>query len=128
MTSVRLDKWLWAARFFRTRTLAKQALEKGWVKVNGVKARASREVQIGMELEVRQGQISKTLMVLSLSEQRGPAAVAAQLYQETRESQQQREEQTALRRAQRDGLELPENRPERNQRRRLQQMKRQLSK
>jgi len=124
MSSVRLDKWLWAARFFRTRALAKQALEKGQIKINGVKARPSRDVQLGMMLEVRQGWTVKTIEVLGLSEQRGPAKSAANLYRETPESVSQREEEIALRKAQRAGLELPEGRPDKRQRRQLGGMKR----
>lgn len=124
MSSVRLDKWLWAARFFRTRTLAKQALEKGQVKVNGVKARPSRDVQPGMMLEVRQGWAVKIIEVLDLSEQRGSAKVAENLYRETPESLMQREKEVALRKAQKAGLELPEGRPDKRQRRQLSGMKR----
>lgn len=124
MNSVRLDKWLWAARFFRTRALAKQALEKGQIKINGVRARPSRDVQPGMMLEVRQGWTVKTIEVLGLSEQRGPAKSAVNLYQETPESVSQREEEIALRKAQRAGLELPEGRPDKRQRRQLGGMKR----
>lgn len=124
MNSVRLDKWLWAARFFRTRGLAKQALEKGQVKVNGVKARPSRDVQPGMMLEVRQGWTLKTVEVLELSEQRGPAASAAKLYEETPESASKREEEVALRKAAKAGLDLPDKRPDKRQRRQLSDMKR----
>lgn len=124
MNSVRLDKWLWAARFFRTRALAKQALEKGQVKVNDVKARPSRDVQPGMMLEIRQGWTVKTVEVLELSEQRGPAKAAANLYRETPESLRARQEEVALRRAQKAGLELPEGRPDKRQRRQLSGMKR----
>lgn len=124
MNAVRLDKWLWAARFFRTRALAKQALEKGQVKVDGVKAKPSREVQKGMMLEVRQGWAAKTVEVLELSEQRGPARTAASLYLETPESLTRRQEEVALRRAQSAGLELPVGRPDKRQRRQLSGMKR----
>ena len=124
MNSVRIDKWLWAARFFRTRALAKQALEKGQVKIQGVKARPSRDVQVGMLLEVRQGRVVKRVEVMQLSEQRGPASQAAELYRETPESVRAREQEAAMRRAHRAGLELPGGRPDKRQRRQLSALKR----
>ena len=125
MSGVRIDKWLWAARFFRTRALAKQALEKGQVSIDGVRARPSREVQVGMQLSLRQGDAERVVDVLALSEQRGPASQAQALYQETAASLQAREAARALRRAERAGWQPPAGRPQRNQRRRLGAIKRQ---
>lgn len=85
----RLDKWLWAARFYKTRALAVQAIDKGWVLVNGQAAKRSRLVRVADLLQVRQGghgELKRELRVLGLSELRGPAPVAQQLYQETAES------------------------------------------
>ncbi len=124
MDSLRLDKWLWAARFFRTRALAKQALEKGHIRVAGLRAKASREIQVGMQLEIRQGDEVRLVQVLALSEQRGPASQAVQLYREAPESLQKREHQRALKRAERAGWTPPPKRPDRDQRRQLSGLKR----
>ena len=85
----RLDKWLWAARFYKTRALAVQAIDRGWVQVNGQAAKRARSLRVGDLLLVRQGghgELKRELRVLGLSEVRGPAPVAQQLYQETAES------------------------------------------
>jgi ribosome-associated heat shock protein Hsp15 len=83
---MRLDKWLWAARFYKTRALAVEAIDKGRVQVNGQAAKRSRTLRIGDRIALRQGErgeIASELNVLGLSEQRGPATVAQQLYAET---------------------------------------------
>jgi ribosome-associated heat shock protein Hsp15 len=82
----RIDKWLWAARFYKTRTLAAEEIAKGRVRVNGEVVKASRELRPGDLLELRQGQVARTVTVLGLSLARGPAPVAQLLYQETAES------------------------------------------
>lgn len=87
---VRLDKWLWAARFFKTRNLAKQAVEGGKVHCNGQRCKSSREVAIGQVLTIRQGWDEKTVVVRGLSEKRQGASVAGQLYEETPESLEKR--------------------------------------
>jgi len=97
-SGVRLDKWLWAARFFKTRSLAAEEVHKGRVSVNGTVAKAAREVRIGDTIALRQGNIPKTVQVLGLSHMRGPAPVAQQLYAETPESQQQRQQLAEQRR------------------------------
>ena len=97
---VRLDKWLWAARFFKTRGLAKQAVEGGKVQAAGQKMKPGRELQVGMMLTIRQGWDEKTVEVLGLSEQRRGAPEAQQLYRETPESVQQREERAEQRKMQ----------------------------
>ena len=86
MTGVRMDKWLWAARFFKTRALAAKACEMGRVQSNGVVAKAAREVRLGDVLRVRNEGGDFGIEVLMLSEVRGPAAVAQALYRETEES------------------------------------------
>ena len=85
-TRVRLDKWLWAARFYKTRALACDEIGRGRVAVNGLTAKASREVRLGDTLELRQGPVQRTVVVLLLSSARGPAPVAQALYGETPDS------------------------------------------
>ena len=94
---MRLDKWLWAARFFKTRSLATQAIDAGRVKVNGERAKPAREIKPGDRLEVRGGDADWTLTVLGLSMQRGPAPVAQALYEEDAESIARRAQQIAER-------------------------------
>jgi ribosome-associated heat shock protein Hsp15 len=88
---VRLDKWLWAARFFKTRTLAAEAVEGGKVEVNGDRPKRGRPLQVGDEIRVRLGPYEHTLMVRALSVRRGPASEAAGLYEETAASRAARE-------------------------------------
>jgi ribosome-associated heat shock protein Hsp15 len=83
---VRLDKWLWAARFVKTRALAVQEIDKGRVAVNGAPAKPARELHPGDKVELRQGALARTFVVRALSEVRGPAALAQTLYEETPES------------------------------------------
>lgn len=83
---VRLDKWLWAARFFKTRALSAEAISKGRVNLNGQPAKSSREPRVGDLIELRQGPDVRTVRVCGLSAVRGPAPVAQQLYEETPES------------------------------------------
>lgn len=119
--SVRLDKWLWAARFFKTRTIAKQAIEGGKVHYDGARVKVSKLVEIGAELRIRQGFDEKTVIVEALSDKRGPAPIAQTLYQETEASSNER----ALRAEQRKQLKFqaPQQKPDKKQRRQLQQMK-----
>ena len=91
ITRVRLDKWLWAARFFKTRGLAAQAIETGKVEVNGERAKRAKQLQVGDELRVRLGPYHHIVKVRAVSEQRGPAVVAATLFEETEESRKARE-------------------------------------
>lgn len=88
--TVRIDKWLWCARFFKTRSLAADEIAKGRVNVNGQAAKASREVRAGDIVELRQGRVPRTVVVHGVSHARGPAPVAQQLYEETAESLAQR--------------------------------------
>ena len=85
-TRVRLDKWLWAARFFKTRALAAEEIGRGRVSVNGQLAKPSRELKVGDRIELRQGTVQRTVDLLALSSVRGPAPVAQALYAETAES------------------------------------------
>ena len=91
MTSVRIDKWLWAARFYKTRSLAVDEINKGRVQVNQADVKPSREVRAGDMVSLRQGHTHRTVQVLGVSESRGPAPVAQLLYQETPDSVQARE-------------------------------------
>ncbi|WP_312564612.1 RNA-binding S4 domain-containing protein [Comamonas sp.] len=86
ISSMRLDKWLWAARFYKTRSLAVEQISKNRVTVNAATAKASREVRVGDTIALRQGNVPKTVKVLGLSAIRGPAPAAQQLYQETADS------------------------------------------
>ncbi|MBA3257881.1 MAG: RNA-binding protein [Gemmatimonadales bacterium] len=88
---IRLDKWLWAARFYKTRTLAAEAIAGGKVQVNGDRAKRARPLQVGDEVRVRQGPYEHLIVVRALSERRGPASEAATLYEETPASREARE-------------------------------------
>ena len=86
MDKLRIDKWLWAARFYKTRSLAVEEIDKGRVRVNDLEAKPSREVKPGDTVALRQGTVIRTVVVHGISSQRGPAPVAQQLYEETTES------------------------------------------
>jgi ribosome-associated heat shock protein Hsp15 len=96
--TMRLDKWLWAARFFKTRALAVEQIAKGRVTVNQQAAKPARDVRLGDVLEIRQGDLVRTVSVTGLSMMRGPAAVAQALYAETEHSLAQRQRLAELRR------------------------------
>jgi len=89
---VRLDKWLWAARFFKTRSLAAEAIDGGKVHVNGVRSKPAKEVRPGYELSIRKGPYEHIVVVKAVSDRRGPAKEAAELYDETPESIARREQ------------------------------------
>jgi ribosome-associated heat shock protein Hsp15 len=91
IAKVRLDKWLWAARFFKTRAIAATAIETGKVEVNGERAKRAKQLQVGDSLRIRLGPYNHIVTVRALSENRGPAPVAAKLYEETEESVKARE-------------------------------------
>ncbi|MGN0894761.1 MAG: ribosome-associated heat shock protein Hsp15 [Succinivibrio sp.] len=92
-TDVRLDKWLWAARFYKTRSIARAMIEGGKVDYNGVKAKPSRIVEVGATVKLLQGNLRKEVIVQKISDQRGPACQAMLLYEETQESIRSREKQ-----------------------------------
>ena len=98
MDKLRVDKWLWAARFYKTRSLAVDEINKGRVRVNDIEAKPAREVKVGDKIALRQGPLIRTLTVLAISNQRGAAPVAQQLYAETQESIQLREQAAEQRR------------------------------
>ena len=115
--SVRLDLWLWAARFFKTRALAKQAIETGKIDVGGQRAKPSRAVRIGDALRIARGEETFEVSVAGLSDVRGPAKLAQALYTESDESRQRREAARAERAAARAGYQPPETRPDKRARR-----------
>ena len=117
---VRLDKWLWVARFFKTRGLSADEIGKGRVAVNGQAAKASREVRPGDMIELRQGPVTRTLIVKALSQQRGPAVVAQALYEESPESVALRERLAQERRSGSEpALAIEQGRPTKRDRRQL---------
>ena len=117
---VRLDVWLWAARFFRTRSLARQAVDTGKVDVAGQRPKASRLVRVGEAVQVTRGEDSFDVVVRGLSDVRGPAPVAQALYEETEASRARREQQRLQRAAMRDGYRPPEHKPDKRARRLIQ--------
>ena len=115
--TVRLDLWLWAARFFRTRALARQAIDAGKVEIDGQRAKPSRGVRIGDALVVARGEERFVIEVLALGDMRGPASVAQTLYRESEASRLAREQARALRAAERTGYRAPETKPDKRARR-----------
>jgi ribosome-associated heat shock protein Hsp15 len=117
---LRIDKWLWAARFYKTRSLAADEIRKGRVEVNGQTAKASRELRPGDLVELRRGALVQTVSVIALSDMRGPAPAAQALYAETADSISRRE---AAMRQRRDGVEpsqaIEHGRPTKRDRRQL---------
>lgn len=124
ITRVRLDKWLWAARFFKTRGLAAQAIETGKVEVNGERAKRAKQLQIGDQLRVRLGPYHHIVKVRALSERRGPPAVAAQLFEETEESRKAREAMQLQVRVAQSAPGYDRGRPSKKDRRDIERLKR----
>jgi ribosome-associated heat shock protein Hsp15 len=125
MDRVRIDKWLWAARFCKTRTAATDAVAGGRVRVNGASAKPAREVQVGDRVEITLGDRRWTVVVTGLAERRGPASVAATLYDETPESVAERERRSAERRLARPiGTDREGGRPTKRDRRLLDALRR----
>ncbi len=119
MAGVRMDKWLWAARFFKTRALAARACELGRVQSNGQQAKSGRDVRVGDRLRVTNDGGDFQVEVLLLSEVRGPASVAQTLYRETEESREARQKLAEERKAMRQFETLPEGRPSKRDRREI---------
>jgi len=119
MTSVRIDKWLWAARFFKTRSLAAKACELGRIRWNSQPAKASREIKVGDMLNVTAPSGDFEVEVLALSEVRGPAAVAQSLYRETEASKELRLKAAAEHKAMRQFEQLPAGKPSKRDRRHI---------
>jgi ribosome-associated heat shock protein Hsp15 len=124
MEQVRIDKWLWAARFFKTRSLATDAVLAGHAQVNGARVKPSKDVRVGDDVELRIGTVTWSVAVTGLSDKRGSATLARTLYAETPESTKAREEQALQRKLARPlGAELGE-RPTKQDRRRLDALRR----
>jgi ribosome-associated heat shock protein Hsp15 len=116
---VRLDKWLWAARFFKSRSLAKAAIDGGKVHLDGQRVKSSKEISVGDTLKIRQGWDEKVVVVKQLSDQRRAAPLAQLLYEESGESLAKREAQAQARKAAGGMLDRPEHRPTKKQRRQI---------
>ena len=119
MTSVRIDKWLWAARFFKTRALAAKACDIGRIRSKGIEAKPARDVRVGDMLHVKNEGGDFEVEVLELSEMRGPAAMAQKLYRETEASKELRMKAAEERKAMQQFAPLPERRPSKRDRRRI---------
>jgi ribosome-associated heat shock protein Hsp15 len=121
---VRIDKWLWAARFFKTRSLATEAVTGGHVHVAGARVKPAREVRVGETVEVTTGPVRRTVVVRALADRRGPASVAATLYEETEESVAARERAAVERRA---SQPVFGGRPTKQDRRRLEALRKSMN-
>lgn len=124
LDKVRLDKWLWAARFFKTRAIAATAIETGKVEVNGERAKRAKQLQVGDSLRIRLGPYHHIVTVRGLSEIRGPAPVAAKLYEETAESIKARETMAAQLKAAATGASYEKGRPTKKDRRDIERLRR----
>jgi ribosome-associated heat shock protein Hsp15 len=116
---IRLDKWLWAARFFKTRSLATQAIDHGRVKLNGERVKPARDVKPGDRLDLRIGEVDWTLTVQALAMQRGPAPVAQLLYEEDAASQARRQQQASDRKLAASPAATLKGRPTKRDRRQI---------
>ena len=125
LTRVRLDKWLWAARFYKTRSLAKQSIDGGKVRANGERAKASKEIEVGTLLTIRQSWEEKTVEVLALSDKRQGAPIAQTLYKETDESKAKREQRAVERKTYGATARTP-SKPTTKERRQLHRIKREI--
>ena len=125
MDRLRIDKWLWAARFYKTRSLAVDEITLGRIEINGQAAKPSREVRVGDTVSVRRDALTRTVVVRGLSGQRGPAPVAQQLYEETPDSLRAREQAAQQRRyAPEPAHAIEHGRPTKRGRRELDQVRR----
>ena len=122
--SVRIDSWLWAARFFKTRSLAKAAIEGGKIQIDGSKAKPSKNVQPGQTIAITKGTEHFEVVVEGLSSKRGPASVAQTLYEETEQSRQRREQSSEQRKLARAVTAAPDHKPSKKERRDIQRFKR----
>ena len=126
MYRLRIDKWLWAARFFKTRSIAKTAIEGGKVHLDGQRVKVSREIAVGETLVIKQGWDEKEVVVLGLSAQRGPAPVARELYEETAGSIEKREREAQARKAAGGAVARPTQKPGKHQRKALERLRKQF--
>ena len=123
MSGVRLDKWLWAARFFKTRGLARNAVVGGKIHIDGVKAKPSKIITPGLEIEISRGQVDMVVIVRNVREDRRPASEAQLLYEETAESIKKRETERDLNRFSREGFQPADHRPNKRERRQMTKLK-----
>lgn len=123
LTEVRADVWLWAARMYKTRSLAKQAIDGGKVDVNGAGCKPAKTLHVGDRVRLTRGEERLELEILALSEQRGPASAAQLLYRETEASRTAREQVREQRRLSGAGLNRPPTRPNKQERRELRRLK-----
>lgn len=121
---IRLDKWLWAARFYKTRSLATAAVRGGHVHVDGTRAKPSRSLCVGERMEITRGDARVELIVRALSANRGPASVAQTLYEQTEASLRERDARIERRRTERLApVPSPDSRPDKKQRRKLRRLR-----
>ena len=120
---VRLDKWLWAARFYKTRSIAKEAIDGGKVHLNGQRCKPGKEPKVGDTIKLRAGWDEKTVIVQAVTDKRQKAELAQQLYQETEESVALREKAALERKAMRGATPRPEHKPDKKERRKLRELK-----
>ncbi|BBQ81890.1 MULTISPECIES: ribosome-associated heat shock protein Hsp15 [Enterobacteriaceae] len=120
---VRLDKWLWAARFYKTRALAREMIEGGKVHYNGQRSKPSKVVELNAQLTLRQGNDERTVVVKAITEQRRPATEAVNLYEETAESIEKREKVALARKLNALTMPHPDRRPDKKERRDLMRFK-----
>ena len=125
MERLRIDKWLWAARFFKTRSIAKTAIEGGKVHIDGQRVKVSREIGIGDIVMVKQGWDEKEIEVMALSDRRGPASEAQQLYVETERSIARRAKEAEARKAA-GAMARPAQRPGKHERKALERLRKQF--
>lgn len=123
MSGVRLDKWLWAARFFKTRGVARDAIDGGKIRIEGVKAKPSKVVTPGLQIEISKGQVVMVVDVVDVREDRRPAAEACLLYAETADSIKARETESDIRKFARQGFQPTDHRPNKRERRQLTKLK-----
>jgi len=121
---MRLDKWLWAARFYKTRTLARAAIEGGKVRIDGARVKPAKDVALGTRLEIGAGESALELVVVKLGERRGPPREACQLYEETPESRARREQATPQIRSGTEPTSSLRGRPTKKDRRALDRFRR----
>jgi ribosome-associated heat shock protein Hsp15 len=121
--AVRIDKWLWAARLFKTRSLAAQAVAGGKVQLNGARVKPARAIRSGDRLEIHKDGFEFDITVLDLSERRGPASVAQMLYRESEASMQRRQHLKEQHRLAAAGTPRPQTRPDKKARRQLRNLK-----
>ena len=125
MERLRIDKWLWAARFFKTRSIAKTAIEGGKVHIDGQRVKVSREIGVGDIVMVKQGWDEKEIEVMALSDRRGPASEAQQLYAETERSLARRAKEAEARKAA-GAMARPAQRPGKQERKALERLRKQF--